>query len=80
MWSGERDQERPEMVHEDVLHAVQEELVLRHVVEARLHHGVDGGDTQQERRLAPQRRVGLRRGAHDATDVSPQAQAGSSVG
>ena len=45
---GEGDQERAEMMHRQVLQPVQEEHVLRHVIEVRLQHGVDQAEAGDE--------------------------------
>jgi hypothetical protein len=71
---GERDQERAEMVHDQMLQPVQDEHVLRHVFEMGQQHRIDQHDTKDERDLTPRIRPLQRRRERDAPRVPPKRQ------
>ena len=67
--AAERDQERPQMMHHDMLDAVQKKHVLRPVFEPRLQHGVSG-DGRGENAAAPD--AGRSAAARGETAKEPQ--------
>ncbi len=72
---GKRDQERAQVVHDDMLHPVQEEHVLGQILEMGLQHRVDrSARRRRSRQLRQRRRPLLRRRCQEAAQVPPQRQ------